>query len=91
MEQHDLTLASTRVYALDLCPRKAPCLRSMFQLLCQLPSYGLNTSPSCSLICVELIMALAITIPRVSLLLSSIFTSTLSVPSYDVALDCSPT
>ncbi|RZR74040.1 hypothetical protein BHM03_00031476 [Ensete ventricosum] len=27
------TLVSTRVHALDLYPRKAPCLRSMFQLL----------------------------------------------------------
>ncbi|RRT80272.1 hypothetical protein B296_00007141, partial [Ensete ventricosum] len=63
MKQHDPTFASTRVYALDLCPRKAPCLRSMFQLLRQLPTCGLNTSPSCSLICIELIMALASTIP----------------------------
>ncbi|RRT47753.1 hypothetical protein B296_00016161 [Ensete ventricosum] len=46
MERHDLTLASTRVYALDLHPRKALCLRSMFHLLCRLPSYGLDTSPS---------------------------------------------
>ncbi|RZS21322.1 hypothetical protein BHM03_00053949 [Ensete ventricosum] len=46
MERHDPTLTSTRVHALDLCPRKAPCLHSMFQLLCQLPSRGLNTSPS---------------------------------------------
>ncbi|RZR92235.1 hypothetical protein BHM03_00020541 [Ensete ventricosum] len=46
MERHDLTLASTRVHALDLYPRKAPCLRSMFHLLCRLPSCGLDTSPS---------------------------------------------
>ncbi|RWW45954.1 hypothetical protein BHE74_00048162 [Ensete ventricosum] len=46
MERHDPTLASTKVYALDLCPRKALCLCSMFHLLCRLPSYGLNTSPS---------------------------------------------
>ncbi|RWW88121.1 hypothetical protein BHE74_00003016 [Ensete ventricosum] len=46
MKQHDLNLASTRVHALDLCPRKAPCLRSMFQLLCRLPSYDLDTSLS---------------------------------------------
>ncbi|RWW81809.1 hypothetical protein BHE74_00009760 [Ensete ventricosum] len=43
MKQHDLTLASTRVHVLDLCPRKAPCLRSMFHLLCRLPSCGLDT------------------------------------------------
>ncbi|RZR77415.1 hypothetical protein BHM03_00002481 [Ensete ventricosum] len=46
MKRHDLTLASTRVHALNLCPRKAPCLRSMFHLLCRLPSCGLDTSPS---------------------------------------------
>ncbi|RWW40652.1 hypothetical protein BHE74_00053912 [Ensete ventricosum] len=42
-------------------------------------------------ICIELMMALAPIIPWVNPLLSSISTSTLSVPSYDVALDCSPT
>ncbi|RZS15521.1 hypothetical protein BHM03_00047356 [Ensete ventricosum] len=46
MKRHDPTLASTRVYTLDLCPRKAPCLRSMFYLLCRLPLCGLDTSPS---------------------------------------------
>ncbi|RRT46072.1 hypothetical protein B296_00044831 [Ensete ventricosum] len=46
MERHDPTLDSTRVHALDLCPMKAPCLRSMFHLLCQLPLGGLDTSPS---------------------------------------------
>ncbi|RWW60390.1 hypothetical protein BHE74_00032619 [Ensete ventricosum] len=46
MERHDLTLASTRVHALDLCPRKAPCLRSMFHLRCRLSLCGLDTSPS---------------------------------------------
>ncbi|RWW37191.1 hypothetical protein BHE74_00057726 [Ensete ventricosum] len=46
MEQHDLTLASTRVHVFDLCPRKAPCLRSMFYLLRQLPSCGLDTLPN---------------------------------------------
>ncbi|RRT40718.1 hypothetical protein B296_00037301 [Ensete ventricosum] len=30
MERHDPTLASTRVHALDLRPRKVLCLRSMF-------------------------------------------------------------
>ncbi|RRT77223.1 hypothetical protein B296_00006184 [Ensete ventricosum] len=44
-----------------------------------------------SSICIELMMALASTIPQVNPPLSSIFTSILSVPSYDVALDCSPT
>ncbi|RRT34269.1 hypothetical protein B296_00024877 [Ensete ventricosum] len=48
MERHDLTLASTRVHTLDLYLRKALCLRSMYYLLCRLPSYGLDTSPSCS-------------------------------------------
>ncbi|RWV93871.1 hypothetical protein GW17_00043636 [Ensete ventricosum] len=46
MERHDLTLASTRVHALDLYPRKAPYLRSIFHLLCRLPLCGLDTSPS---------------------------------------------
>ncbi|RRT77735.1 hypothetical protein B296_00008419 [Ensete ventricosum] len=46
MKQHDHTLTFTIVYALDLCPRKAPCLRSMFHLLCRLSSCSLNTSPS---------------------------------------------
>ncbi|RWV83135.1 hypothetical protein GW17_00055301 [Ensete ventricosum] len=44
-----------------------------------------------SSICIELILALVSTIPRVSHSLSSIFTSTLSVPLYDIALDCSAT
>ncbi|RWV90887.1 hypothetical protein GW17_00046870 [Ensete ventricosum] len=44
-----------------------------------------------SSICTELIVALMSTIPWVKPLLSSIFTSTLSVPLYDVALDCSLT
>ncbi|RZS21169.1 hypothetical protein BHM03_00053770 [Ensete ventricosum] len=39
----------------------------------------------CSSICIKLIVALTSTIPRVSHPLSSISTSTLSVPSYDVA------
>ncbi|RWW60854.1 hypothetical protein BHE74_00032112 [Ensete ventricosum] len=47
MERHDLTLASTRVNVLNLCRRKALCLHSIFlHLLCQLPSYGLDISPS---------------------------------------------
>ncbi|RWW64380.1 hypothetical protein BHE74_00028386 [Ensete ventricosum] len=44
MERHDLALASARVHVLDLCLRKVLCLRSMFHLLCGLPSYGLDTS-----------------------------------------------
>ncbi|RWW29057.1 hypothetical protein GW17_00006426 [Ensete ventricosum] len=46
MERDDLTLASIRVHVIDLCPRKAPCLRSMFHLLCRLPSCDLDISPS---------------------------------------------
>ncbi|RWW72845.1 hypothetical protein BHE74_00019317, partial [Ensete ventricosum] len=42
IERHNLTLASTRVHALDLCLRKASCLHSMFHLLCQLLSCGLG-------------------------------------------------
>ncbi|RRT60342.1 hypothetical protein B296_00015348 [Ensete ventricosum] len=42
------------------------------------------------LICIELMVALAPTILRVSPLLSLIFTSTLSVPSYDVAMVAPP-
>ncbi|RRT50698.1 hypothetical protein B296_00051566 [Ensete ventricosum] len=95
MKQHDLTLASTRVHTLDLYPRKAQCLRSIFHLLCRFRSCGLDTSQSStkslhSSICIELIMALTSTIPQVNPPLSLIFTSILSVPSYDVALDCSP-
>ncbi|RRT43935.1 hypothetical protein B296_00056088 [Ensete ventricosum] len=45
MERHDPTLASTKVHILDLCPRKASCLLSMFHLLCRLPSCSLDTSP----------------------------------------------
>ncbi|RWW56604.1 hypothetical protein BHE74_00036669 [Ensete ventricosum] len=55
-------------------------------ILHQVPRKSLRSS-----ICIELILALASTIPRVSRPLSSIFISILSVPSYDVALDCSPT
>ncbi|RWW58065.1 hypothetical protein BHE74_00035098 [Ensete ventricosum] len=46
MERHDPTLASTRVHAFDLCPRKVPCLCSIFHLLCRLSSCGLDTSPN---------------------------------------------
>ncbi|RZS05144.1 hypothetical protein BHM03_00035597 [Ensete ventricosum] len=46
MEQHDPTLASIRVHVLDLCLKKAPCLCSMFHLLCRSPLCGLDTSPS---------------------------------------------
>ncbi|RRT66245.1 hypothetical protein B296_00006577 [Ensete ventricosum] len=46
IERHDSSLISTRVHVLDLCPRKAPCLRSMFHLLRRLPSCGLDTSLS---------------------------------------------
>ncbi|RWW60454.1 hypothetical protein BHE74_00032542, partial [Ensete ventricosum] len=98
IERHDSTLASTRVHALNLCPRKALCLSSMFHLLCRLPSCGLDTSPSStqvapllSSICIELIVTLASIIPQVSPPLSLISILILSVPSYDVALDCSPT
>ncbi|RZS28669.1 hypothetical protein BHM03_00062296 [Ensete ventricosum] len=45
----------------------------------------------CSSICIELIVALASTIPHVNPPLSSISISTLSVPSYDVVLDYFPT
>ncbi|RWW27697.1 hypothetical protein GW17_00007864 [Ensete ventricosum] len=30
MKRHNPTLVSTRVHVLDLCPRKAPCFRSIF-------------------------------------------------------------
>ncbi|RZR74476.1 hypothetical protein BHM03_00037317 [Ensete ventricosum] len=40
----------------------------------------------CSSICIELMVVLTPTIPRVSSRLSPIFTSILSTPSYDVAL-----
>ncbi|RZR90425.1 hypothetical protein BHM03_00018292 [Ensete ventricosum] len=54
-------------------------------ILHQVPHKSLRSS-----ICIELIVALTSTIPWVSHSLSSISTSTLSVPSYDVALDCFP-
>ncbi|RRT53316.1 hypothetical protein B296_00049948 [Ensete ventricosum] len=44
MERDELTLASTRVYDLDLRPKKALCLRFKFHLLRQLPSCILDTS-----------------------------------------------
>ncbi|RRT71087.1 hypothetical protein B296_00012442 [Ensete ventricosum] len=50
MERHDLTLASTRVNVLDLCVRKAPCLRSMLHLLRRLPSCDLDTSPNSTIV-----------------------------------------
>ena len=90
MEQHDPTLAFARVHILDLCPRKALCLRSMFHLLCQLTSYGLGTSPSYTQVapllvfCIELMVALAPTIPRVSPPLSLISISTPSVPPFEL-------
>ncbi|RWW37551.1 hypothetical protein BHE74_00057322 [Ensete ventricosum] len=46
MEQHDPPLTAISVYVLDLCPRKALCLCSMFYLLCQLRSCSLDTSLS---------------------------------------------
>ncbi|RWV76927.1 hypothetical protein GW17_00062323 [Ensete ventricosum] len=55
-------------------------------ILHQVPRKSLRSS-----ICIELIVALASTIPRVNPPLSLISISTRSVPSYDVALDCSPT
>ncbi|RWW03836.1 hypothetical protein GW17_00032976 [Ensete ventricosum] len=64
----------------------APC--SIFYIDSLHTTWILHRVPLKSLrssICIELIVALASTIPRVSPLLSSIFTSTLSVRSYDVA------
>ncbi|RRT63921.1 hypothetical protein B296_00042295 [Ensete ventricosum] len=46
MERHDLTLTFTRVHVIDLCPRKASYLRSMFLLLRLLSSCSLDTSLS---------------------------------------------
>ncbi|THU70366.1 hypothetical protein C4D60_Mb08t24230 [Musa balbisiana] len=59
MEQHDPALASARVHVLDLCPRKALRLRSMFHLLCRLTSYGLGTSPSYTQVAPLLVSALS--------------------------------
>ncbi|RWW69096.1 hypothetical protein BHE74_00023331 [Ensete ventricosum] len=44
----------------------------------------------CLSICIELMVAIAPTIPRVRPLLSSIFTLTLSVPSYDIVMVAPP-
>ncbi|RWW67891.1 hypothetical protein BHE74_00024630 [Ensete ventricosum] len=52
MERHNLTLASTRVHVLDLCPRKASCFRSMFPSYTSTPfmrlRYFTKFHPSCS-------------------------------------------
>ncbi|RRT83444.1 hypothetical protein B296_00016035 [Ensete ventricosum] len=52
MEQHNPTLAFTRVYVLDLCLRKAPCFRSMFPSSTSTPfirlGYFTKFYPSCS-------------------------------------------
>ncbi|RWW03720.1 hypothetical protein BHE74_00019422 [Ensete ventricosum] len=70
----------------------APC--SIFYVDSLLVVWILHHVPHkslCSSICIKLIVALTSTIPWVSPPLSLIFTSTLSMPSYNVALDCSPT
>ncbi|RWW48535.1 hypothetical protein BHE74_00045377 [Ensete ventricosum] len=70
----------------------APCF--VFYIISLHAAWILHQAPPKllrSLICIELIVALVSTIPRVSPPLSSISTSTLSVPSYYVALDCSST
>ncbi|RWV91502.1 hypothetical protein BHE74_00028404 [Ensete ventricosum] len=95
MERHDHTLTSTRVHVLDLCPRKALCLRSMSYFICRLPSCGLDTSPSSTQVTLlldlhELTVALMPIIPRVSPSLSLISTSTLNVSSYDIAMVAPP-
>ncbi|RZS27651.1 hypothetical protein BHM03_00061159 [Ensete ventricosum] len=46
MDRYDPTLAFIRIHTLDLCLRKASCLRSMFHFLRRLPLYGLGTSLS---------------------------------------------
>ncbi|RRT34741.1 hypothetical protein B296_00040528 [Ensete ventricosum] len=46
MERHDPTLASIIVHVLDLRPRKALYLRSIFHLLRRFPSCDLDTSQS---------------------------------------------
>ncbi|RWW50905.1 hypothetical protein BHE74_00042800 [Ensete ventricosum] len=52
MERHNLTLASTRVHVLDLCPRKALCFCSTFPSSMLTPStwlgYFTKFHPSCS-------------------------------------------
>ncbi|RRT40030.1 hypothetical protein B296_00029574 [Ensete ventricosum] len=52
MERHNPTLASTRVYVLDLCPKKASCFRSMFSSSMSTPfmrlGYFTKLYPSCS-------------------------------------------
>ncbi|RRT85579.1 hypothetical protein B296_00001129 [Ensete ventricosum] len=87
MERYNPTLATTRVHVLDLYPRKALCFRSMFPSSTLTPFLWLrNFTKLLRLsICIELIVALMPTIPRVCPPLSLIFTSTLSVLSYDVA------
>ncbi|RRT54277.1 hypothetical protein B296_00049279 [Ensete ventricosum] len=69
----------------------APC--SIFYVVSLHVAWILHQVPSKLLllsICIELMVALTPTIPWVSSLLSPIFTSTLSVPSYDVAMVAPP-
>ncbi|RZR72195.1 hypothetical protein BHM03_00011144 [Ensete ventricosum] len=54
MKRHDPTLAFARVNIVDLYPRKALCLRSMFCFLCQLPSCSLGTSSSSAQVALSL-------------------------------------
>ncbi|RWV82474.1 hypothetical protein BHE74_00024380 [Ensete ventricosum] len=55
-------------------------------ILYQVPPKMLHPS-----ICIELMVALAPTVPRANLMLSLISTSTLSVPSFGVVIGCTPT
>ncbi|RWW45284.1 hypothetical protein BHE74_00048888 [Ensete ventricosum] len=52
MKRHNLTLTSTRVYIIDLCPSKAQCFYSMFSssmsTLFMRLGYFTKFHPSCS-------------------------------------------
>ncbi|RWV95655.1 hypothetical protein GW17_00041706 [Ensete ventricosum] len=81
-----LTSVQGKLHASTLCSIFYVSSFHAAWILYQVPPKSLRSS-----ICIELIVALASTIPQVSHPLSSTSTSTLSVHSYNVALDCSPT
>lgn len=95
-----VSLLSLQEFMSLIFPRKAPrswYFHSIFYLLIRLPSCDLSnlrSSPKllCSLVCNEMMVALASTISWVNPLLSPIFSSsTLSMPSFGVAFGFYPT
>ncbi|RZS06370.1 hypothetical protein BHM03_00037009 [Ensete ventricosum] len=91
MEQHDLTLALQEFMSLTSVQGKL-CTSAPYSIFYVDSLHAAWTLHQVSpkllrlLICIELMVALAPTIPWVSSPLSLISTSTLSVPSYDVVM-----